>query len=214
MDQWNFVMHPVNAAMTCDPRGDFVRKWVPELSGLSEKFIHQPWKCSAQALKKNGVELGVNYPHRCIEDLELEREKSLQDVVEVRRLHGARLIDQKYGRDLLPIPVKLLEPENETARGKMFMVPLITRKEFIFKTTRPDSEGNPYNPVLKGYVSRNRDEEISRTNKIDFTASTMLEFAERKQRSDRLAGVEERDEENQKGRRRLRGRGRGRSIVQ
>merc|ERR1711974_508801 len=76
LDQWNFVMHPVNAAMTCDPRGDFVRQWVPELSGLSEKFIHQPWKCSTQALKKNGVELGVNYPHRCIEDLEVERRRA------------------------------------------------------------------------------------------------------------------------------------------
>ena len=216
LDQWNFVMHPVNAAKTCDPRGDFVRQWVPELSGLSEKFIHQPWKCSTQALKKHGVELGVNYPHRCIEDLEVEREKSLQDVVEVRRLHGARLIDQKHGRDLLPIPVKLLEPENEMAGGRTFMVPLITRKEFIFKTSRPESEDNPYNPVLKGYVSRNRDEEIARTNKIDFTASTMLEFAERKQRLDRRAGVEDEDEENQKGRRRrLGGRGRGRrGIIQ
>ena len=214
LDQWNFVMHPVNAAMTCDPRGDFVRQWVPELSGLSEKFIHQPWKCSTQALKKHGVELGVNYPHRCIEDLEVEREKSLQDVVEVRRLYGARLIDQKYGRDLLPIPIKLLEPENESAGNRMFMVPLITRKEFIFKTSRPESEDNPYNSVLKGYVSRNRDEEIARTNKIDFTASTMLEFAERKARSDRLAGVEEEEEErSHKGRRRLRGRGRGRSRI-
>ena len=95
------------------------------------------------------------------------------------------------------------------------MVPLITRKEFIFKTTRPESEDNPYNPVLKGYVSRNRDEEIAQTNKIDFTASTMLEFAERKQRLDRRAGFEDEDEENQKGRRRLRGRGRGRrGIIQ
>ena len=96
----------------------------------------------------------------------------------------------------------------------MFMVPLITRKEFIFKTSRPESEDNPYNSVLKGYVSRNRDEEIARTNKIDFTASTMLEFAERKARSDRLAGVEEEEEErSHKGRRRLRGRGRGRSRI-
>merc|ERR1711974_467507 len=134
---------------------------------------------------------------------------------EVRRLHGARLIDQKHGRDLLPIPVKLLDPENEIAGGRTLMVPLITRKEFIFKTTRPESEDNPYNPVLKGYVARSRDEEIARTNKIDFTASTMLEFAERKQRLDRQAGIEDEDEENQKGRRRLRGRARGRrSIVQ
>ena len=34
MDQWNFVMHPVFAAKTCDPEGDYVRRWVPELAGL------------------------------------------------------------------------------------------------------------------------------------------------------------------------------------
>ena len=28
IDHWNFVMHPVDAAHTCDPNGDYVRKWV------------------------------------------------------------------------------------------------------------------------------------------------------------------------------------------
>ena len=27
LDQWNFVMHPIDAAFTCDPKGDFVRKF-------------------------------------------------------------------------------------------------------------------------------------------------------------------------------------------
>ena len=77
LDQWNFVMHPVNAARTCDPRGDFVRRWIPELAGLPDKFVHQPWKCPARVLKRNKVELGLTYPHRCIIDLEAERAKSL-----------------------------------------------------------------------------------------------------------------------------------------
>ena len=37
LDQWNFVMHPVDAAMTCDPKGDFVRNWIPELAKLPER---------------------------------------------------------------------------------------------------------------------------------------------------------------------------------
>lgn len=31
LDQWNFVMHPVDAALTCDPDGAYVRKWCPEI---------------------------------------------------------------------------------------------------------------------------------------------------------------------------------------
>ena len=190
LDQWNFVMHPVNAAMTCDPKGNYVRRWIPELSGLPEKFIHQPWKCPPTILKRNNVELGVNYPHRCIIDLEKAREQSLQDVVNARNHFGKTFIDPKYGRDMVPIKFStlgLMGPKN--GNGKV-MVPLITRKEFIYKTMRPDAKDNPYNPVLKGYVSRVRDEEVERLTKVDFTASTMREIAARKERVDRLNGLQ------------------------
>ena len=189
LDQWNFVMHPVNAAMTCDPKGNYVRRWIPELSGLPDKFIHQPWKCPPTILKRNNVELGVNYPHRCIIDLEKAREQSLQDVVNARNHFGKTFIDPKYGRDMVPIKFStlgLMGPKN--GNGKV-MVPLITRKEFIYKTMRPDAKDNPYNPVLKGYVSRVRDEEVERLTKVDFTASTMREIAARKERVDRLNGL-------------------------
>lgn len=180
LDQWNFVMHPVDAALTCDPTGDFVRKWVPELAGLPDKFIHQPWKSPPVILRRNKVELGVTYPHRCIINPEGERDKSLQDVVEVRRNFGKSFIDPFHGRDAISINVRLLGLQSNAGKdGDLVMVPLITRKEFIYKTGRPESEDNPYNPVLKGYVTRDRDEKVKRTNLVDFTASTMLEFAER-----------------------------------
>ena len=71
----------------------------------------------------------------------------------------------------------------------MLLVPLITRKEFIYKTCRPDSEDNPYDPVLKGYVSRERDEEVARLARLDFTASTMKEVTARKERTDQRDGL-------------------------
>jgi len=193
LDQWNFVMHPVDAAATCDPRGDFVRQWVPELAGLPDKFIHNPWKCPPVILRRNKVDLGVNYPNKCVINLDVERERSLSDVVDVRRRHGKGYIDPQHGRDMAPIPLRLLGLKNQGAKD-MLMVPLITRKEFIYKTGKPNSEDNPYNPVLKGYVTRERDEEVRRTNKVDFTASTMLEFSARKERLDRINGVEEKED--------------------
>jgi len=114
-------------------------------------------------------------------------------VVEVRRKHGKGYIDPQHGRDMAPIPLRLLGLKSDGTKD-ILMVPLITRKEFIYKTGRPNSEDNPYNPVLKGYVSRERDEEVARTNKVDFTASTMLEFRARKERLDRINGVEEKED--------------------
>ena len=184
LDQWNFVMHPVNAAHTCDPRGDFVRRWLPELAALPDKFIHQPWKCPAGVLRRSKVELGLTYPHRCILNLEAERARSLQDVVEVRRNSaGGDFLDTQHGGDLLPLPGALLGLPPEQGR-EVVVVPLITRKEFLYKTARPHSEDNPYDPVLKGFVSRERDEEAARRARLDFTASTVREVAARKERTD------------------------------
>jgi len=96
------------------------------------------------------------------------------------------------------IPARLLGLESPKVND-IIMVPLITRKEFIYRFGRPDAKDNPYNSVLKGYVGRSRDEEIARTNRVDFTASTMVEFAQRKQRLDRINGVEEKDEGGERG---------------
>lgn len=57
LDHWNFVMHPVDAAMTCDPYGSYVRKWCPELSDLPDELIHKPWKCPASMLRRAGKRL-------------------------------------------------------------------------------------------------------------------------------------------------------------
>lgn len=54
LDHWTFVTHPVDAAMTCDPLGTYVRKWCSELSGLPDELVHQPWKCPASVLRRAG----------------------------------------------------------------------------------------------------------------------------------------------------------------
>ncbi|MBP3193511.1 DASH family cryptochrome [Natronogracilivirga saccharolytica] len=36
--------HILNQARKYDPKGDYVRHWLPELAGLPEEHIHEPWK--------------------------------------------------------------------------------------------------------------------------------------------------------------------------
>lgn len=40
----NRVLNPLAQARRFDPRGDYVRRWVPELAGLKGTAVHQPWK--------------------------------------------------------------------------------------------------------------------------------------------------------------------------
>ncbi|MEE6499906.1 hypothetical protein FKM82_003632 [Ascaphus truei] len=194
LDHWNFVMHPVDAALTCDPYGSYVKKWCPELAGLSDEYIHKPWKCAPSQLRRTGVVLGQNYPHRIILDLEERREQSLKDVVEIRQKHS-EYIDKVSGCDMVPIPDQLLaltlgclDGEDEVIKNRTdcFLLPVITRREFKYKTLEPNAKDNPYDTVLKGYVSRKRDETVAYMNERHFTASTINESAQRYERRERI----------------------------
>ena len=95
MDQWNFVMHPVFAAKSCDPEGDYVRRWLPALAKLPVEFIHCPWEAPftmrASCKLVIGGEHG-NYPARVVTDLEAARRRSHEAVMTVRRGLGKGFI--------------------------------------------------------------------------------------------------------------------------
>lgn len=56
------VFNPVSQGEKFDPRGDYVRKWCPELARMPDEWLHQPDKASSEVLARAGVELGKNYP--------------------------------------------------------------------------------------------------------------------------------------------------------
>lgn len=45
-----------------DPNGEYVRRWLPELSRLPTEWIHHPWNAPESVLQAAGIELGSNYP--------------------------------------------------------------------------------------------------------------------------------------------------------
>ncbi|GAB2301862.1 Cryptochrome-1 [Dionaea muscipula] len=45
-----------------DPNGEYVRRWLPELSRLPTEWIHHPWMAPESVLQAAGIELGINYP--------------------------------------------------------------------------------------------------------------------------------------------------------
>lgn len=57
------IFNPVLQGERFDPKGDYVRRWVPELARLPARFIHQPWQATEAILSASGVRLGVDYPH-------------------------------------------------------------------------------------------------------------------------------------------------------
>ena len=56
------IFNPFGQGEKFDSNGDYVRKWLPEIARLPNKFIHQPWEAPALVLLEAGVKLGGNYP--------------------------------------------------------------------------------------------------------------------------------------------------------
>jgi deoxyribodipyrimidine photo-lyase len=61
------VFNPVTQGRRFDPRGDYVRRWVPELRELPARFIHAPWEAPEEVLGAAGVSLGASYPAPIVE---------------------------------------------------------------------------------------------------------------------------------------------------
>jgi deoxyribodipyrimidine photo-lyase len=59
----NRVLNPTAQAKRHDPRGDYVRRYVPELAGVEGAAVHEPWKLG-----------GVDYPARIVDHDEAARE--------------------------------------------------------------------------------------------------------------------------------------------
>ena len=72
------IFNPVTQSTKFDPEGSYIRKYVPELNGLSNKAIHDPSSAAASELEKAGVILGEHYP-RAIVDLKESRLRALRD---------------------------------------------------------------------------------------------------------------------------------------
>ncbi len=70
------IFNPVLQGEKFDPDGNYVRRFVSELSEMPNKFIHKPWAAPDQVLNTAGVHLGDTYPHPII-DHQLARNRAL-----------------------------------------------------------------------------------------------------------------------------------------
>ena len=59
---WFRIFNPVTQSQKFDADGKFIRRYVPEVAGLSGKAIHAPWLAKADELKRAKALLGENYP--------------------------------------------------------------------------------------------------------------------------------------------------------
>ncbi len=81
------IFSPMGQGEKFDTDGAYVRRWVPELSGLPDQAIHSPWTADPRVLRAAGVTLGANYPKPIINH-DFARNRALQALKQTKTDHA------------------------------------------------------------------------------------------------------------------------------
>ncbi|SOZ55460.1 deoxyribodipyrimidine photolyase (photoreactivation), FAD-binding [Cupriavidus taiwanensis] len=74
---WFRIFNPVTQSQKFDPQGRFIRKYLPQLAALPDKFVHAPWTAPESVLAEAGVRLGDNYPRPLVQH-DVARQQTLR----------------------------------------------------------------------------------------------------------------------------------------
>ena len=71
------IFNPVTQGRKFDADGRYVRRWVPELLRVPDRWLHAPWTAPPEILRDAGVRLGADYP-RPVVDHDVARKRALE----------------------------------------------------------------------------------------------------------------------------------------
>ena len=78
------IFNPVTQSERFDAGGRFIRRYVPELARVPEKFIHAPWKLAPLEQQAAGCVIGRDYPAPLVEH-DAARKRTLERYGKVRK---------------------------------------------------------------------------------------------------------------------------------
>ena len=84
---WFRIFNPVTQSEKFDPQGRFIRKYLPQLAALPDKYIHAPWTAPEDVLAAAGVRLGENYPRPLVQH-DVARKETLERYAVVKAAAG------------------------------------------------------------------------------------------------------------------------------
>ena len=61
------IFNPSCRARSTTREGTYVRRWLPELAGVPDQFIHEPWKAPGDVQRQAGCIIGKDYPRPIVD---------------------------------------------------------------------------------------------------------------------------------------------------
>jgi deoxyribodipyrimidine photo-lyase len=71
---WFRIFNPVTQSGKFDPQGRFIRRYVPELAAVPDKWIHAPWQMPPLEQAALGMVIGRDYPPPIVDHGEARRQ--------------------------------------------------------------------------------------------------------------------------------------------
>ena len=121
------IYNPTKQALEQDPRGIFIRRWVPELAGVPSVHLHMPWTMPEDTQHRAGCRIGHDYPAPIVEHAAAVREakrrlaairggtEAIAEAREVARRHGSRR-DRRGAMRQDPVRRRLMAAAHRPAR--------------------------------------------------------------------------------------------------
>ncbi|MEI6740831.1 MAG: deoxyribodipyrimidine photo-lyase [Gemmatimonadaceae bacterium] len=72
------IYNPYKQGLDQDPDGDFIRRWVPELTGVPTHDLHAPHAMPALVAQMSGVRIGRDYPFPIVDHVTAYREAKVR----------------------------------------------------------------------------------------------------------------------------------------
>ena len=94
------IYNPVKNGQEHDPKGLFVKQWIPELKTLPEEMVHTPWDLTPMEASVYDFEIGKTYPTPIV-DLQKARKHATSSLWPLSksapvRKEGKRILGQTY----------------------------------------------------------------------------------------------------------------------
>ena len=88
------IYNPVKNSIDLDPRGEFIKKWLPELNNIPSEYVHQPWKMTIIEQQMYNFKIGVDYPSPIV-DINLSRKEAMNKIWEIKKTAKSKTFAKK-----------------------------------------------------------------------------------------------------------------------
>ena len=108
------IYNPIKQSRDQDPDGRFIRRWVPALACVADRFVHEPWRMDTAEQRRTGCVIGADYPAPIVDHVAAAKTARTK-VWSVRRGDGYRAeagaIQERHGSRKSGLP-----PSNPSRR--------------------------------------------------------------------------------------------------